>query len=406
MVSCDPPLSQRAPRNHTAAAMHQSTDVAYVDSLPALQQLAKRLAGAEWLAVDTEFVRERTYFPKFCLLQLATTHVAACVDTLALTDLSPLSRLFDDDRTVKIFHSGRQDLEVLYQRFGRLPNPIFDTQIAAAFLGFPDQVGYASLLLDVLQIRIAKSLRRTDWSLRPLSAEQLAYAAEDVIHLGPLYQTLVERIGKFGRQEWVAEETRLLQVRSLYEPDPEDAWRRIGGSSSLNDAQAAVLKRLASWRELTARDQDRPRNWVIRDDALLELAKQFPGTLEALRQIRGINEKIERRHGKALLDIIQHSDHPPLPDSRRPIRQESTEDETLANLLGEVVKLRSGHAEISPTLVASRRMLKEFVASPLNSPLLRGWRKAFIGDELYAVLADRHSNPESTNRGGTQDNAG
>lgn len=385
--------------------MHQPTNVAYIDSPPALQELADRFAGAAWLAVDTEFIRDRTYFPKFCLLQIATTNVVACIDTLALDDLSPLSPLFDDGDVLKVFHSGRQDLEVLYQRCGRLPNPIFDTQIAAAFLGFPDQVGYASLLLDVLQIRIAKSLRRTDWSLRPLSSEQLIYAAEDVIHLGPLYHTLLARIGQFGRQQWVAEEIRLLQDLALYQPQPEDAWRRVSGSSSLNEAQAAVLRRLASWRERAAQSQDRPRNWVIRDETLLELAKQLPKTIDALRRIRGINEKIERQHGYALLDILQRSEDLPLQEGHRPSRPESSDDEALTNLLGEVVKLRSGQAEISPTLVASRRMLREFVASPLASPLLRGWRKEFIGDELYAVLADRRSPPDSTSRAGAQDHA-
>lgn len=367
--------------------MHQSADISYVDSLAALQQVADRFTGAEWLAVDTEFVRERTYFPKFCLLQLATTHGVACVDTLAVGDLRPLESLFDDKLTLKIFHSGRQDLEVLYQRCGRLPKPIFDTQIAAAFLGFPDQVGYASLLLEVLKIRITKSQRRTDWSVRPLSSEQLNYAAEDVLHLGPLYQALRERIGQTGRQPWVEEETRLLQDLSLYEPDPDDAWRRIGGASTLTDAQNSVLQILASWRERIAQDQNQPRNWVIRDDTLLELAKQLPSTIVELRRMRGITEKIERRYGKALLDITRCSETQSLPRPPRPSRAESLEDEPLAKLLSELVKRRCSQAGISSTLVASRRMLREFVAAPMNSPLLRGWRKAFIGDELHAVLA-------------------
>lgn len=386
--------------------MHRLTDVAYIDSFPALQQLAERFTGAEWLAVDTEFVRERTYFPKFCLLQLATANGVACVDTLALSDLSPITQLFDDGRMVKIFHSARQDLEVLYQRCGRLPDPIFDTQIAAAFLGFADQVGYASLLLDVLKIRIAKSVRRTDWSIRPLSSEQLDYAAEDVIHLGPLYQALLERIGQSGRQQWVKEETRLLQDLSLYEPDPDDAWRRVGGATSLNESQAAVLRQLASWRERTARDQNQPRNWVIRDEALLELAKQLPDSLDALRRIRGITEKIERRYAKALLAIVQRSEDSAHSGVPRPNRPESSEDEALANRLSELVKRQCSQARISPTLVASRRMLREFVAAPSNSPLLRGWRKSFIGDELHAALSGQPAAMNPANPIPAPDHAG
>ncbi len=366
----------------------------YIDSVTALRQLASEFADCQWVAVDTEFVRDRTYFPKFCLLQLATNGSVACIDTLAIPDLSALDSLFDDDRIVKVFHSARQDLEILYRLRKRLPRPIFDTQVAAPFLGLPEQMGYSTLVAELLNVRIEKMHTRTDWSLRPLAAAQLQYAADDVIYLGLVYQTLLERITALGRLEWVAEETRRLEDPRLYDPPLDDAWLRIGGSASLNAAQVGVLRVLAAWRERLARQQDCPRNWLIKDELLLELAKQRPKSAEDLKLIRGLDERIARRHGKALLHILLEtpveSRAEAAPLRTKPVR-DTPRQEALLDILTAVVRLRAAEHSINPAILASRKDLRDFIESPLSTPLLQGWRKALVGDDLFAMIAGRKS---------------
>lgn len=372
----------------------------YIHTTPALRGLADELANSEWVAVDTEFIRDRTYFPQFCLLQLATERRVACIDTLALPDLSPLDPLFDDSRTVKVFHAGRQDLEILYRVRGRLPQPIFDTQIAAPFIGFPEQAGYSSLVAELLTVHLEKTHSRTDWSLRPLTPAQLHYAADDVIYLGQLYQRLLERLESLGRLAWVDEETRQLLNPDLYDPSPDDAWLRIGGIGSLHSTQALALKALAAWREALARQQDCPRNWLIKDELLLELSKRRPRTTEELKRIRGLDEKIVKRHGPALLQRLHVT--PPSDQVRLPTRTKSARDtpelEALLDILTAVVRLRAAEHSINPSILASRKHLREFIDSPSTTPLASGWRKALVGDDLAAMVDGRKSLTVTRNR--------
>lgn len=366
----------------------------YIDSIPSLRQLASEFAGSQWLAVDTEFVRDRTYFPKFCLLQLAANGTAACIDTLAIADLSALDDLFDDERIVKVFHSARQDLEILYRLRKRLPHPLFDTQIAAPFLGLPDQMGYSALVAEVLNIHIDKMHTRTDWSLRPLSSAQLKYAADDVIYLGLVYQALMEKLGTLGRVEWVEEETKRLEDPRLYDVPLDDAWLRISGAASLNAPQVAVIRALAAWRERLARHQDCPRNWLIKDELLLELAKQQPKSMDDLKLIRGLDDKTARRYGKALLQVLQETP-PACQRDASPLRTKPSRDtyrsEALLDILTAFVRLRAAEHSINPAILASRKDLRELIESPTGNPLSHGWRKTLVGDDLLAMLAGRKS---------------
>lgn len=368
--------------------MH-SNDYLFVDSIDALHQLASDLIGAEWVAIDTEFIRERTYYPKFCLLQLATSTRVACIDALSVTDLSPLNAILDDENIVKVFHAGRQDLEILYRLRGRLPNSIYDTQIAAPFTGLPEQIGYASLVFELLHVRLAKTLSRTDWSQRPLSREQLIYASEDVIYLGPVYESLRKRATELGRTDWITEETRYLQNPETYDPPPESAWQRIGGIASLNAVQITLLKDLACWREMLARDEDCPRNWVVKDEVLLELAKQRPLDFDTLKRIRGIDERAARRHGKALMQLIAECDTTAITESprRAAIDPETPEQGALLDILSAVVRLRSAQHAISPATLASRKALREFIDAPNDSPLMQGWRRTLVGADLHEMIA-------------------
>lgn len=374
--------------------MMSTAPYSYIDSVTALQEVADEFADCDWIAVDTEFVRDRTYYPKFCLLQLASCRGVACIDTLAIEELTPLDALLDDERMVKVFHAARQDLEILYRLRKRLPRPIFDTQVAAPFVGFPEQIGYASLVAELLHVRIEKMHTRTDWSARPLGGAQLQYAADDVIYLGLVYQTLRDQITELGRLDWVVEEIRHLEDPELYDPPPEAAWLRISGVASLDAAQAGVLKVLAAWREHLARRQDCPRNWLIKDELLLELAKQRPKSMADLKRVRGLDDRVAQRYGKALLQILHEAPVPSYAEALPP-RTRATPDtpgqEALLDIFTAVVRLRAAEHSINPAILASRRDLRAFIESPMDSPLLQGWRKALVGDDLFAMIAGRKS---------------
>lgn len=367
---------------------------AYIDSASALEKLARELSDSEWVAIDTEFIRDRTYFPKFCLLQLAARDRVACIDVLALEDLAPLDPLFDDERIVKVFHAARQDLEILYRLRGRLPRPIFDTQLAAPFVGHPDQIGYAALASELLNATVEKTHSRTDWSIRPLTPAQLAYAADDVFYLGRIYESLLGTLTELGRLHWVEEETRSLTDTRLYAPPPEDAWLRIGGISQLNASQTAALRVLAAWRETFARQQDCPRNWLIKDEILVDLARQQPKTADELRLIRGLDERIAKRYGPSLLQMLQEiatRPLPPQPPRSKPPGRETPEQEALLDVFTAVVRLRAAEHRITPSMLASRKELREFIESPSSTRLIQGWRKAIVGEDLFAMITGRKS---------------
>lgn len=369
-------------------------DLTYVDSPSALHGVVEKFAGSDWIAVDTEFIRERTYYPQFCLLQLASSTHVACVDVLALDDLSPLDPLFDDEHTVKVFHAARQDLEILYRLRGRLPRPIFDTQVAAPFIGLPDQIGYSALAAELLDVAIAKTHSRTDWSIRPLAPAQLAYAADDVIHLGAIYQTLLARLQDQGRLDWVREETQFLSDPRLYDPPAEEAWLRIGGSAQLNARQVAALQLLATWREMQARQQDCPRNWVVKDEILVELARQQPKSLEELKLIRGLDDRLAKRFGSLLLRTVREAAALPLPawqPRKRAADRDSPALEALLDVFSAVVRVRAAEQMINPSVLASRKELREFIEAPSAAKLLHGWRKPLVGDDLFAMLSGKKS---------------
>ncbi|HKQ14668.1 MAG TPA: HRDC domain-containing protein, partial [Steroidobacteraceae bacterium] len=249
-----------------------------------------RLAPGGFVALDTEFMRESTYFPKLCLIQAATSDGCAVLDPLAVQDLEPLWQFLRSRERTKVLHAARQDLEVLTTATpGQpVPGPIFDTQIAAALLGYPAQIGYGSLVAERLGHTLAKGHTRTDWTRRPLTPEQLQYAEDDVRYLVPLYLDLRTALEGAGRLEWLYEETRELEQLDLHRTDPESAWRRLKGLDRLHPQQRATAKLLAQWREAAAIKHDKPRGWILTDDALREIAERLPATLRGLEEVRNV----------------------------------------------------------------------------------------------------------------------
>jgi ribonuclease D len=360
----------------------------YVTSQEALLELCQRMVSIPWVALDTEFMREKTYYPQLCLLQLATPDWAACVDPQCGLDLAPLYEQLYRPDLLKVLHAASQDLEIFYHLHGRLPAPLFDTQMAAPVLGYADQIGYGNLVAEVLGERLEKAHSRADWSLRPLSEEQLRYAADDAIYLASLYPVLRERLEQQGRLAWLAEDFVGLAQASRYASPPELAWQRVKGAERYKGAQLSVLQALAAWRETTAQARNLPRGWLLKDDALLDIARHQPRDLEALARIRGLQERFVKSHGSALLELIEAArQRKPEADTRteRPDRL-SPAQEAVADLLMAVVRLRGMEHSLHPSVLASRKDLARLVQEDSGTPLLQGWRRALIGAELQAIL--------------------
>ena len=363
----------------------------YIDKPDELDHLCQRLCGSPWLALDTEFLREKSYYPRLCLLQVANDDLIACIDPLRLPDLEGLLTLLYDSSIVKVLHAARQDLEIFYYLRGAVPQPLFDTQIAAALLGYGDQIGYGALVREMLGVELPKSHSRTDWSLRPLEPEQLRYAADDVRYLRELYREQRRMLRELGRMEWLADDFAQLGDPATYENRAEEAWSRIRGHQQLRGVQLAVLRALAAWREERARQQDRPRKWLLRDDVLLELARRQPRDHQALARVRGLEEGARRRWGSELLALIREARA--LPEKQWPRSQErirlTVEQEGMVDALMALVRLAARESRISPASLATRRDLERLVAGEGSGPVMRGWRRQLCGARLEAFLAGR-----------------
>lgn len=347
----------------------------------ALRALCARLAGSAWLALDTEFMRVKTYRARLCLLQVATPEVVACIDPLAVS-IEPLLDVLYDARTLKVLHASRQDLEVFFDIRQSVPTPVFDTQIAAALTGYDDQIGYGALVEKITGHKLPKTNQRADWAARPLSPELLAYAADDVRYLRDVYLKLDGELATRDRRAWLDEECVALTEPALYRNDPEQAWQRLKQGKTLNPAQQAVLAQLAAWRERVAQQKDLPRGWVIPDPVLAEIARVQPETLEQLAAVSGLEPALARRFGEEILETLRGARK--LPPLRR--WQESSRPEPEQQRLLDVVSARiqacAREHSVSATLLAPRREIVKFVLGDSDCALLRGWRYQLIGAKL------------------------
>ena len=364
---------------------HRSGLQPLVATAPALAALTTTLGGLARIGLDTEFLRERTYRAQLCLVQTATAAEAACIDPLALPDLSPLARVLTADSVLKVMHASRQDLEVLLPLAG-LTRPVFDSQIAASLTGLPAQVGYAEAVWRFLGQRLDKSHTRTDWSRRPLSTEQVEYALDDVRYLLPLAARLEEELARLGRLEWLAEELATLADERTLTVAPEDAWLRLKGLRPLDPPRERLARALAAWRERTALQHNRPRGWILDDALLREIVMQVPRTLTALAAIPEIPPGLVKRRGVELLECVERAQvpqpPPALPGRPRPDPLKTA----LVRKLGSISQAVARELNLVPEVLATRRDLEQLADGRRDGALLRGWRRSVLGERLLNAL--------------------
>ncbi|ADC70841.1 ribonuclease D [Thioalkalivibrio sp. K90mix] len=359
-------------------------DHGLIETPEALQAFLDSIAGTDWIALDTEFLREKTYYPQLCLVQAATLDQLACIDPLRL-DIQQLAPLFRDPGITKVFHAASQDMELLYRELGFVPSPVFDTQIAASMLGYGEQVGYANLVKTVLERDLDKSQTRTDWSRRPLSAEQIRYAADDVRHLATLFNRLLHELDTHDRMHWLRPEMEALSNPALYEPDPEQSWQRVSGVKRLKPKERGVLKCVAAWRERTAQSSNRPRRWVLSDDLLLDIARRTPADAQGLRELRQFPGGMKPEHTESLLAAIREGQAlpreqwPQLPEKPRLDER----DEVLVDIGMALLRECAREHQISAAAIAQRKDVIELLKSDGKSGRLSsGWRREIAGQTI------------------------
>lgn len=367
--------------------------IEYIDTPEQLPDLCTRISQVPWIAIDTEFLREKTYYPIFCLLQIATPDWVVCVDPIALPDLSELFKVINNPDIIKVLHSCRQDLEIFYKLTGQVTYPVFDTQIAAPLLGFQENPGYAMLVSNFLNINLSKAHTRTDWSARPLSEAQIQYAADDVIYLCKIYKILCQQLEEAGRTDWLTNDFEQLKNTELYQVSPVNAWLKVKGRNKLTGKQLSIVQSLTEWREKTAQEENRPKNWLVRDDLLLELAKLQPIKIDQLAKIRNINERTVKRYGKVICQLIEESmSNPPIAlNDKTKATKKTQQQEAVLDVLTAVVRVRADENSINPMILASRKELEKLLLNSDDSAVLQGWRHSMVGKELQGLLKGEFS---------------
>lgn len=368
----------------------------YVETSSELQVLIDHLAAAPRVGIDTEFVRDRQYTPVLEVVQVATDNVLAVVDYRRLRDISPLLEILNTDAILKVIHAGQQDIEIFYELTQQVPDPLFDTQVAAAILGIGSQVGYANMVDQLLGVTLDYKQTLTNWSQRPLTDQQMAYAFDDVRYLLPLHSELQKRLDATDRLSWfIPEMAKHTDVVRFAHPDPHDVWRKISGISRMSARQLAVLREVAEWRERVARRHNRALPFIASDGALKRLAREQPRSVTQLRRVRGLRSWGVERYGDEIIAAIARGRETPdddLPAYERGARPLTEEEAALVNVLEKWVQMRADEENLDHEVLATREDLRALVvangdADEENTQLLNGWRRNVIGEELRALVA-------------------
>lgn len=361
----------------------------YISEPQALEALVARLSSADEIFIDTEFMREKTYYARLCLIQIASRNERAIIDPLAVKDITPLAAIMSDPSIVKVFHAAGQDLEILNQQLGVVVAPVFDTQIAATLLGHPQQVGYGALVADTLNVQLDKGDSFTDWSRRPLTPQQLLYAENDVRYLVEVYDRVVAQLDEMGRRDWLTVDFEELADPATWTVVPEEMWLKVKRASTLKPRQLAVLREVAAWRELEAQTKDIPRRWVLSDESAIEVARRTPHNEHELRDIRGVGDKLSRAQVTSLLRVVEKGSLVPSDEWPRfqKRRFRSCDVEGAVDLMAALVRIRAKENDVAVPVLASRLELEAVAAGERDGlSVLQGWRRRLVGDELLSLL--------------------
>lgn len=359
-----------------------------IESEETLDQFLEKIADASWIAIDTEFLREKTYYAKLCLIQVEADGHRACIDPLALKDLSAFYAVLQNPKVTKVLHAAHQDLEILLQLTGTVPAPIFDTQVAASVLGIGDQMGYAKLVDQMLGVHLPKTQSRTDWTSRPLKQVQLEYAIDDVRYLAQIYPKMHEQLESQQRLHWLDNDFAKATNPSTYAVNARERWKKVRGNQVLNRHQLSILRELAAWREERAEQKDRPRKWILSDEILIDMARQQPKTVAEITEIRGVNPERTSRFHPVWLRLIEtgknlpEAEWPELPRSKKP----SARQNAIIDLLMLVIQLQAKKHSIMPAVIATRKQVANMVQSNRNE-LSDDWRGALVNAEISRVLS-------------------
>jgi ribonuclease D len=366
----------------------------YIDTQHALEQFVADIQESTILTIDTEFLREKTYYPQLCLIQLATEGHEAVIDTLAPLDLAALTPLLTSERVTKVFHAGDQDRVILYQVLGTAVRPVFDTQRAALLLGLPQQASLAMLVKRFCDVDLEKGESFSDWSQRPLTPTQLAYAIDDVRYLPLAYERIVAALESNGRLAWLDDEFKEMEDEEKYRVDVRDAWRKLKGASRLKGSQLAVIREIAAWREQTAQRRNLPRKWVLSDDLLVEVARREPTSLEDLYCIRGLRERLGKGWSQELVAAVESALSKPSEEWPTQERTSTKGGQSAAqlDLMNALLHQRAKELQIASSFLASHDDLTHLAAGQREGlAILKGWRRELLGDELLRLLAGQIS---------------
>lgn len=359
-----------------------------IETTESLKQFINKISQYDWLALDTEFLREKTYYSKLCLVQIQAGEHRACIDPLSVDDLTPLYDLLNNPEITKVLHAAHQDLEIFHHLTGQVPSPIFDTQIAAAVLGLGDQMGYARLVEQMLNVSLPKTQTRTDWSRRPLKAAQLEYAIDDVRYLAQIYPMMWEQLTSKDRLKWLDKDFKRIADPQTYAIHARERWKKVRGNQVLKRPQLAVLRELAEWRENLAEKTNRPRKWILSDDILLDLARQQPTNESQLAEIRGLSPERIKKNQARWLQLIQagkntpEADMPELPRSKKPTPTQNL----LIDVLMIVLQIQAKEHGITPAVIATRKQIANMVQAG-KSKLSDDWHGALVNRPFEEIIS-------------------
>ena len=362
----------------------------YISSQDVLNEFCAAASSCRVIAVDTEFLREKTYFPKLCLIQVNAGGNIAAIDPITIPDLSSLSAIFENPDVVKIFHACSQDLEVIFDGMGCICRNVFDTQVAAAFLGHRQQIGYGALVESYTGVSLAKAEALTDWSRRPLDPEQLVYAEDDVRYLVDIYEAMVSELIEKDRLSWVLPEMEEVSDPARVRKNPAEAYLRLKRASSLTRKQLAVAREVCRWREETAAKRDVPRKWLLSDEVIVELCRRTPTSLPRLRRIRGV-EKTPEAECRQIISAIERglkcTPEALPPAIKQRAHSASPDKDGALDLMNAVLRVVADRAGLAPQVIANRDDLSDLLAGSADCALTRGWRHEVAGRALERLLS-------------------